>query len=110
MIHGDPMLLRELLSNLIENAIAYAGDGAEATVRVVVDDRVTLEVADTGKGLSANEVISVRKRFSRGASDAPGAGLGLPIVEEIATLFGGTVAVSSARGEGFRVAISFPKA
>ena len=110
MIHGDPMLLRELLSNLIENAIAYAGDGAEATVKVRVADRVTLEVADTGKGLAADEIASVRKRFSRGSGDAPGAGLGLPIVEEIATLFGGALTISSAPGQGFAVAISFPKA
>lgn len=110
VIHGDPMLLGELLSNLIENAIAYAGHGAEATVRVRVDDRVTLEVGDTGKGLPANEIVAVRKRFGRGAGDAPGAGLGLPIVEEIATLFGGTVTVASAPGEGFKVAIDFPKA
>jgi two-component system sensor histidine kinase TctE len=107
-IRGDPMLLGELLSNLIDNAITYAGDGAEATVRVSSGDAVLLELIDTGKGVAPGQLAAIRKRFSRGQSDKPGAGLGLPIVEEIATLFGGTVDVLSAPGEGFRVSIRFP--
>jgi two-component system sensor histidine kinase TctE len=96
LVRADPMLLGELLSNLIENAIAYAGPGAEATVRVNVADTVLLEVADT------------RKRFSRGNSDKPGAGLGLPIVEEIAQLLGGELRVASPSGGGFSVQLRLP--
>lgn len=111
LVRGDPMLLGELLSNLIENAIAYAGPGAEATVRVTADDNdVLLEIADTGKGVPPGQVTAVRKRFSRGESDKPGAGLGLPIVEEIAGLFGGTVTVVSDPGQGFAVQVRLPVA
>jgi two-component system sensor histidine kinase TctE len=110
LVRGDPMLLGELLSNLIENAITYAGEGAEATVRVRTGDSVILEMTDTGKGVPEGQLAAVRKRFSRGESDKPGAGLGLPIVEEIATLFGGTVAVASSPGQGFKVEIRFPAA
>jgi two-component system sensor histidine kinase TctE len=109
-VAADPMLLGELLGNLIENAIAYAGDGAEATVRVRVAEDVLLEVSDTGRGLSRGQVAAVQRRFSRGDSDKPGAGLGLSIVEEIAGLFGGTVTVTSEPGHGFSVAIRFPPA
>ncbi|MDB5542828.1 MAG: qseC [Devosia sp.] len=108
LVQGDPMLLGELLSNLIENAIAYAGPGTEATVRLTAADEVVLEVADTGGG--TEEVATVRRRFSRGDSDKPGAGLGLPIVEEIAGLFGGTMMVASAPGKGFSVRIRLPRA
>jgi two-component system sensor histidine kinase TctE len=109
-VRGDPMLLGELLSNLIENAIAYAGPGAEATVRVTAGTDVLLEVADTGKGVPPEQLVAVRKRFSRGDSDKPGAGLGLPIVEEIAGLFGGTVVARSEPGKGFSVLIRLPLA
>jgi len=108
LIHGDPMLLSEMLNNLIENTIIYAGAGAEATVRVRTDNGVVLEMADTGIGVPADRLAAVRRRFGRGDTEKPGAGLGLPIVEEIATLFRGTIAVASAPGQGFRVEIRFP--
>jgi two-component system sensor histidine kinase TctE len=109
MMRGDAMLLGELLRNLIENAIAYAGQGAEATVAVSADgEGVRLSVADTGPGVSATKLPALRQRFARERTDKPGAGLGLAIVEEIAALFGGTTDVTSDAGQGFRVTISLP--
>lgn len=109
LIHGDPMLLTEMLSNLIENAIAYAGDGAEATVRVHRDRGVVLEVVDNGKGVAPEQLASIRTRFGRADTRKPGAGLGLPIVEEIATLFEGETTIETAPAKGFRVRIVFPE-
>ncbi|MEO7223858.1 MAG: sensor histidine kinase [Devosia sp.] len=109
MMRGDAMLLGELLRNLIENAIAYAGAGTEATVAVDADAAgVRLSVADTGPGVAAAKLPELRQRFGRGGTDKPGAGLGLAIVEEIAGLFGGTTSVVSDAGQGFRVTISLP--
>jgi two-component system sensor histidine kinase TctE len=109
MMRGDAMLLGELLRNLIENAIAYAGQGAEATVAVSADESgVRLSVADTGPGVSAAKLPALRQRFGRERTDKPGAGLGLAIVEEIAGLFGGTTEVASDAGQGFRVTIVLP--
>ncbi len=111
LVRGDTMLLGELLSNLIENAIAYAGRGAEATVRLRADAAgVLLEMSDTGRGVATSELAAIRKRFSRGENNKPGAGLGLPIVEEIAGLFGGDVSLASGEGQGFSVRIRFPAA
>ena len=111
LVRGDPMLMGELLSNLIENAIAYAGPGAEATVRLQPQgDSLLLEVADNGRGVPPGQLATVRKRFSRGNSDKPGAGLGLSIVEEIAELLGGTVTVLSDPGHGFTVRVRLPAA
>ena len=109
MMRGDAMLLGELLRNLIENAIAYAGQGAEATVAVSADtEGVRLSVADTGPGVATAKLPALRQRFARERTDKPGAGLGLAIVEEIAGLFGGTTDVTSDAGQGFRVTISLP--
>lgn len=109
IVRGDAMLLGELIGNLIENAVAYAGAGTEATVAVTAEkDTVTLSVADTGPGVPASKLPQVRQRFARERTDKPGAGLGLAIVEEIAGLFGGTTAVTSDAGKGFRVTISLP--
>ena len=109
VIRGDAMLLGELLRNLIENAIAYAGQGAEATVEVKTQGKdVRLSVADTGPGVAALSLPSLRQRFARERTDKPGAGLGLAIVDEIASLFGGTTEVTSDAGQGFRVTVSLP--
>jgi two-component system sensor histidine kinase TctE len=109
LVRGDAMLLGELLHNLIDNAIAYAGQGAEATVRVRRDGgRAILEVEDNGPGIPAARLGEVRQRFVRGQSSKPGAGLGLPVVEEIAALFGGALRMTSgASGRGLVAAVDF---
>ena len=109
-VRGDAMLLGELLHNLIDNAIAYAGKGAEVTVRVRREQgRSILEVEDTGPGIPPHRMPEVRKRFARGDSARPGAGLGLPVVEEIAGLFAGTLElVEGATGRGLVARVDFP--
>lgn len=112
-VRGEPMLLGEMIRNLIENVLAYAGSGAEATVKVFDGGtEVVLEVEDTGPGIAPADLESVRQRFVRGrAGDKPGAGLGLPIVEEIASLFGGRLELlAGADGRGLRVKVAFGKA
>ncbi|QOF73518.1 sensor histidine kinase N-terminal domain-containing protein [Aminobacter sp. SR38] len=112
-VHGEPMLLGEMIRNLIENVLAYAGNDAEATVKVLDGGtEVVLEVEDTGPGIAPADLEGVRQRFVRGrAGDKPGAGLGLPIVEEIASLFGGRLELlAGADGRGLRVRVAFGKA
>jgi two-component system sensor histidine kinase TctE len=110
-IRAEPLLMGEAIRNLIDNAIAYAGPGAEATVRVFGDGEVVLEVEDDGHGLPADRLKSLGKRFVRGGEERPGAGLGLSIVDEIAALFGGRLELSSGPGgRGFRARMVMPKA
>ncbi len=107
-LHGDAMLISEMIRNLIDNAIAYAGPSTEATVEVKADDgSVVLSVSDTGAGIPEASTPLLMRRFHRLRSDIDGAGLGLSIVQEIAALFGGSVAVQSGDRRGFRVTVTF---
>lgn len=109
-VQAEPLLLRELLGNLISNAIAYAGRGSEITVRVCkIDGRACLEVEDNGIGIPPEKRAIVRQRFARGEGNvAPGAGLGLAIVEEIATLFKAELVLEDgAGGQGLKASIRF---
>lgn len=109
-VRVEPLLVGEMLKNLIGNALLYAGRGAEVTTRVSEKEGVvSLEVEDNGPGIKPELRESVLRRFQRGASEAPGTGLGLPIVEEIAALYGARTSLSDgAGGRGLKVAILFP--
>ena len=103
---ANAMLLREALSNLIDNAVRYAGAGTSVTLRVRTQaGHVVLEVEDNGPGVPPQELARIFERFYR-ASDAPGgAGLGLAIVQEIAFRHGGSVSAQALQPQGLRVEI-----
>ncbi|MGE5623160.1 MAG: ATP-binding protein, partial [Bacillota bacterium] len=88
MVQGNPLMLRELLNNLIDNALRYTPAGGSVTVRVRADavaEKAILEVEDTGPGIPPSERPHVFERFYRIlGSNAEGSGLGLSIVREIA--------------------------
>jgi two-component system sensor histidine kinase TctE len=110
-VTGQADLLKELVGNLIDNAIRYAGDGSTITVRVALDTRgPLLEVIDNGPGIAPQERDAVFERFYR--SETPqtveGSGLGLSIVREIARLHDARITLRDAAGGGLVVSISFP--
>ncbi|RJG15336.1 sensor histidine kinase [Massilia cavernae] len=115
-IDGNAMMLRELLSNLIDNAIRYTPAGGSVTVRVRSDaGQAILEVEDTGPGIAPAERANVFERFYRIlGSSASGSGLGLSIVREIAQQHGAEVDVfSNPRGfarklPGCLMRVTFP--
>jgi two-component system sensor histidine kinase TctE len=92
-ISGNAIMLRELLSNLIDNALRYTPPEGSVTVRVRRDGgQALLEVEDTGPGIAPAERPRVFERFYRIlGSNAPGSGLGLAIVREIAQQHGAEV-------------------
>ncbi|MDB5936667.1 MAG: histidine kinase [Massilia sp.] len=94
-IAGNPLMLRELLSNLIDNALRYTPAGGSVTVRVRRQgEQPIVEVEDTGPGIAPAERGRVFERFYRIlGSGAPGSGLGLAIVREIAQQHGAEVDV-----------------
>jgi two-component system sensor histidine kinase TctE len=102
-------LLREALSNLIDNALTYAGTGSEVTLRVQGQGtQVLMEVQDNGAGLSAQDLPHVFERFWRASSVPTGCGLGLAIVAEIAQRHGGLAQVLAVQPHGLRVQLLLP--
>lgn len=97
MVRGNPVMLRELLSNLIDNALRYTPQGGAVTVRVranAMEDQAILEIEDTGPGIPPAERSHVFERFYRIlGSNAEGSGLGLAIVREIALQHGANVEI-----------------
>jgi two-component system sensor histidine kinase TctE len=100
-IDGSAMMLRELLSNLIDNALRYTPPGGSVTVRVRGTNigngnQALLEVEDTGPGIAPSERHRVFERFYRIlGSSASGSGLGLAIVREIAQQHGADIEIFS---------------
>lgn len=94
-VDGNPVMLREMLSNIIDNAIRYTPAGGRITVRVSPKrdtDEAWIEVEDTGPGIAPAERPKVVERFYRILGrEGDGSGLGLAIVKEIATMHGGTL-------------------
>lgn len=116
-VAADPILLAELLRNLVSNAITYAGRGAVVTVRVVAQpDQVLIEVEDNGPGLTGQQVADAvlsRRGSPRpvphlGADGANGMGLGLAVAAEISALFGTTLRLQKpSSGSGLTASIAF---
>lgn len=110
MVRGELSELAELTSNLIENAVIYTQEGGNVTVRVSNGDAVRLMVQDNGPGIPVGEREKVFERFYRVlGTAAPGSGLGLPIVKEIATAHKATVEITDCpSGKGTTVTVTFP--
>ncbi|GAB2855462.1 sensor histidine kinase [Pseudoduganella ginsengisoli] len=114
IVRGQPLLLQEMVSNLVDNALRYTPAGGSVTVRVLPGGgKLLLEVEDSGAGIPASERERVFSPFYRAAASMQvnpgGAGLGLAIVRDIAALHGGTVSLSDgAGGKGLKVTVEFP--
>jgi two-component system sensor histidine kinase TctE len=104
-------LLREALSNLIDNSIRYAGQGAEVTLRVQQETGyAVIVVEDDGPGIAPADRSRVFERFVRATYEGDGCGLGLAIVKEIIERHHGSVVLGSVEPRGLRVTIRLPSA
>ena len=106
---GNALMVREALSNVIDNAIRYAGRGSEVTVCVGLDAHMAfVQVDDTGPGLDAAHHDAVFERFYRATHEGTGCGLGLAIVKEIVERHHGQVLLRQRRPHGLSVRLAFP--
>jgi two-component system sensor histidine kinase TctE len=106
--HGNALLVGELASNLVDNALRYGACNVKVATRRAADGS-TLEVTDDGPGIPITERERIFQRFQRLDSGSQGSGLGLAIVSEIAQRHGARVEVADAPGgRGTRVSITFP--
>jgi two-component system OmpR family sensor kinase len=111
---GDERRLRQVLGNLMTNALQHTPGSAHITVRVgtTAEDAI-LEVVDEGPGMSSEDALRIFERFYRTdssrARSSGGSGLGLSIVASLVHAHGGTVNVATAPGEGCRFYVSLPR-
>lgn len=112
-IRGNTTALRQIVTNLVKNAIAHTPRGGSVVVRIDSSaDRVRLLVKDNGSGISAKDVPYLFDPFYRGetipgGSVSAGMGLGLTVVRDLSRLHGANVAVSSIEGVGSEFAVTF---
>jgi two-component system sensor histidine kinase TctE len=109
-IKAHALLLREALTNVIDNAIKYTGRGGEITVRIQPDGtHVRIVIADNGPGIPEADRARVFERFVRATDQGEGCGLGLAIVRDIVAQHGGTVELRDAQPHGLQVVICLPR-
>ncbi|MBS2008480.1 MAG: sensor histidine kinase [Cyanobacteria bacterium SZAS TMP-1] len=109
-VSGDPASVRELVMNLVDNAVRYTPTGGHVTVRVQNGNGVTLAVEDDGPGIAEAERDRVFERFYRVlGTDAAGSGLGLAIVREIANTHNARVILDGGTSGGTVVKVEFNK-
>jgi two-component system, OmpR family, sensor kinase len=111
---GDEARLRQVLSNLVANALQHTPESAGVTVRVGTDgDNAVLEVCDEGPGMTSEDAQRIFERFYRADSSraraSGGTGLGLSIVDSLVYAHGGTVSVTTAPGHGCRFKVNLPR-
>ena len=106
---SDAFRIKQIVNNLVSNAIKYTEEGEVRVGITVLNGWMTLSVSDTGCGMTPEELQSVFNAFTRlpGAQGKEGVGLGLTITREIVTLLGGRINVVSTKGKGttFRVCL-----
>lgn len=110
-IVGDRVALREMMLNLIDNALRHAPDSpVEVNINPAPDRRLVLQVADRGPGIPNAEKEQVLKRFVRGAAaqSTPGSGLGLAIVQSVVQSHGGALTLRNRPGGGLLACVTLP--
>jgi signal transduction histidine kinase len=110
-VRGDRVRLRQLLSNLIDNAVKYSAAGDRVDIDVSAGDgRVLVDVRDRGPGIPRDQQRVIFEKFgrARGGGTKPGTGLGLFIAQSIAEVHGGSLAVRSSPGEGSTFTLTLP--
>jgi signal transduction histidine kinase len=112
-VKGDALQLRQVLRNLIGNAIKYTPDGGAITLSIEHQvNKAFIKVQDTGYGIPATDLPHIFDRFYRvrnnGHDEIEGNGLGLAIVKSITQRHGGDVTVESKQGEGTCFSLTLP--
>jgi signal transduction histidine kinase len=112
-VTGDPMRLKQVVVNLVDNAIKYTPNGGEIRVSVAAEKKAAcIEISDTGIGIPADSLKLVFDRFYRTdqarSRESGGTGLGLSIVKAICDVHSGVASVESIEGKGTNVRIEFP--
>jgi two-component system OmpR family sensor kinase/two-component system sensor histidine kinase BaeS len=108
LVDADPVRAREILANLVANAIRYTPRGGRVSVEArAVDASVAIEVRDTGAGIAPDRVDRIFDRFYK-SPESRGAGLGLAIAKQLVLAHGGEITATSVLGEGTAIRFTLP--
>ena len=110
----DPQRVREVLNNLLSNALRYTSPGGEVDVRLIeagsaVERSIIISVRDTGPGIESSDLLHVFDRFYK-SSDSGGMGLGLSIAKYLVEAHRGKIWAESEMGKGTKISFSIPEA
>lgn len=110
-VMGDGNRLRQVMVNIIDNAIKYTDEGGQIRVRVEsTTDSALVIVADSGCGIPERELAKVTRRFYKANNRRSGFGIGLAVADEIIAMHQGQLHIDSAEGKGTAVTIRLPMA
>ncbi len=108
-VSADPDRIKQVFVNIIDNAIKYTPAGGRISiVAMIYSDEVRIRVADTGCGISPEDLPRIKEKFYKANLSAKGSGIGLAVCDEIISLHNGTLEISSVLGEGTEVNITLP--
>jgi signal transduction histidine kinase/HAMP domain-containing protein len=114
-LKADSAKLKQVLLNLLSNALKFTEPGGSiaVTAEVTPDDSIAIRVADTGIGMSSEQIPIAFAAFGQVENQLArrygGTGLGLPLTKALVELHGGTIAIKTAPGEGTTVTVTLPK-
>jgi len=110
--HFDPSKMRQVIINLIKNAINYTDQGYVKITGHTIEDQYVITVVDTGIGIEKSKQAMIFKRFFRvdaaRSRDTGGSGLGLSIIKNVVKKHGGTIHLESALNKGSRFTVTLP--
>ena len=107
----DPMRMRQVFLNILDNAAKHGGEGKRIEASMVLEDEeVVIRIRDYGPGIAEDELPLVKRKFYKGSSKARGTGIGLAVCDEIVELHGGTLVLDNAPGGGTVVTVRMPVA
>lgn len=105
-IKGDKNRLKQVLINILDNALKFTGDGGVISVGLESNEKnIIISIKDTGCGIAEEDLPNVLKKFYKVNTNKPGSGIGLAICDEIVKLHNGSIEVGSEFGIGTRVSI-----
>lgn len=108
-LEADPARLRQVFSNLFDNASKHGGSGKRIDAAIRRDDtQVVITIRDYGPGIPKEELPHVKYKFYKGSSKARGSGIGLAVCDEVITRHNGTLEIGNAEGGGCIVTIRLP--
>jgi len=109
-VTADKNRIRQVFSNLIDNAIKYSAPKDTVTITLFPEwDNVKISIADMGCGIPEDEIASVTERFFKASNSVTGSGIGLAVVKEIIVMHEGTLKIDSELGKGTKMTVTLPK-